>query len=69
MQINKEDPKGMNSNIFEYLVSKSFITTSIQMMKIKRKRSVLYIHKKEILFYLTLSKAWTEIFSLRKYLH
>ena len=42
---------GMNSNISEYLVSKSFITISIQMMIIKGKGSVSYIHKKEILFY------------------
>lgn len=39
----------MNSNISEYLL-KFFITTSIQMMIIKGKGSVSYIHKKEILF-------------------
>lgn len=40
----------MNSNIFEYLVSKSFITTSIQTMIIKGKGSVSYIQKKGLLF-------------------
>lgn len=43
---DKEDPRGINSNIFEYLVSGSFITTSIQMMIIKGKESVPYIRGK-----------------------
>lgn len=42
-KIDKGDPRGMNSNIFEFLVSGSFITTSIQMMIIKGRRSVPYL--------------------------
>lgn len=45
-KIDKGDPRGMNSNIFEFLVSGSFITTSIQMTIIKGRRSVPYLTRK-----------------------